>query len=274
MLEQLTALHNEIKGKKPLVHCLTNHITINDCANILLALGGKPIMAEHPSEVRDITISADALAVNLGNISDLRMKAMLISGRTARKEGIPIAIDMTGIAASSFRLDFAVKFIRDIKPQLIKGNISEIKALFTGVSTERGVDASTEDKEMNPLEIAKLAFSLAQEYDAVILVSGEIDVVADKEKAVCLQNGDKLLAAVTGTGCMQTVLTAACISGGDVFTGAVLGATLLAVSGEIAAQTAGGPASFRTGLFDVLYKLTNQDIADYFTMTEVYCDEV
>ena len=274
MLEELIALRQKIKDVKPLVHCLTNHITINDCANILLAMGAKPIMAEHPLEVSGITASADALAVNLGNISDLRMKSMLISGRTAKKENIPITIDLTGIAASSFRLDFAVRFIKETSPHLIKGNVSEIKTLFTGVSTGRGVDASVEDKEMNPLEIAKLAFFLANEYNAVILVSGEVDVVANKEKAVCLQNGDKMLANITGTGCMQTVLAAACTSNGNVFSGAVLGATLLAISGEIAAQSAKGPASFKTGLFDVLYLLTSQDIADYFTMTEVHHDEV
>ena len=274
MLERIISLYQQIKNNKPLVHCLTNHITINDCANILLAAGAKPIMAEHPSEVGSITASADALAVNLGNISDLRMKSMLISGRIARKQNIPITIDLTGIAASPFRLDFAAKFIKEAAPQLIKGNISEIKTLFTGVSTGRGVDASTEDKEMNPLEVAKLAFFLANEYNAVILASGEIDVIADKDKAVCLQNGDKMLANITGTGCMQTVLASACTSTGDVFSGAVLGATLLAISGEIAAQSAKGPAAFKIGLFDVLYKLASQDIADYFTMTEVYRDEV
>ena len=111
MVNNIVNLKNQIQKKAPLIHCLTNHITINDCANIILAIGGKPIMAEHREEVSEITNSSSSLVINLGNITDERMESILISGKAAKQNNIPIILDPVGVGCSSFRLSFAKKNI-------------------------------------------------------------------------------------------------------------------------------------------------------------------
>ena len=135
---------NSVREKKPLVHCITNPISINQCANAVLAVGAKPIMAEHPKEVEEITNVADALVLNLGNITDARMESMLISAKTASENNIPFVVDAVGISCSALRRDYIKRIIK-YKPKVIKGNYSEIKALYDSEYKSAGVDADFED---------------------------------------------------------------------------------------------------------------------------------
>ena len=255
MLANIWTLREKITQTNPLVHCLTNHITINDCANALLAVGARPIMAEHPGEVEWITNGASALAVNLGNINNSRMQAILLSGQAALQRKIPSIIDLVGVGCSELRLTFAEKFIKHCKPTVIKGNISEIKALLSGEQVS-GVDISMRDSQLSLTEIAKIAGQAAEKYQAVFLISGKTDVVADKHAVYLLDNGHPFLSMLTGTGCVLNVLCAAFMSGGSILNGVIAATSFFSVCGEVAAVAAKGPASFKTLLFDELYTMT------------------
>ena len=130
-----------LRERAPLIHCITNPISINQCANAILALGGRPIMAEHPREVEEITATASALMLNLGNITDVRMDAMRLAARTAAARGIPILLDAVGVACSQLRRDYVCELLSDVTPTVIKGNYSEINALCCADYRASGVDA-------------------------------------------------------------------------------------------------------------------------------------
>ena len=130
-----------VRQDQPLIHCITNPISINQCANAILAVGGRPMMAEHPKEVAEITRTASALMLNLGNITDVRMQSIGISAETAKRAGIPILLDAVGIACSRLRRDYMHELLSKVTPAVIKGNYSEINALHEDNYCASGVDA-------------------------------------------------------------------------------------------------------------------------------------
>ena len=105
MSENLTPVLRAIRDRAPLIHAITNPISITQCANAVLALGARPIMAEHPREVEEITATAAALLLNLGNITDVRMEAMERAAEAAGKNGVPVVLDAVGVACSRMRRD-------------------------------------------------------------------------------------------------------------------------------------------------------------------------
>ena len=138
-----------LKQTNNLIHCITNPISINDCANLILALGAKPIMACHPDEVDDITCHSAALALNLGNFDDIRAKSMMISAKCAKENKIPFILDLVGVACSTLRLNYAKELVSLYCPTVIKGNISECKAFYGMTSHAHGVDADIQDEEIS-----------------------------------------------------------------------------------------------------------------------------
>lgn len=262
-IDDLLAIRHRVREKQPVIHCLTNHISIGDCANALLAVFAWPIMAEYPPEVSGITAGSDALCVNLGNISAARMQAMMLSGKTARERRIPCVIDLVGVACSPPRLDFARDFVRECRPGVIKGNASELRAFGGLPSHARGVDAGDEDRttEHTLAENAAFLGRLAEETGAVVAATGAIDLVADGKDAYALRNGCPMLSRITGTGCMLGALTAGFLSGGDLLGGVLLAFGYLGVCGELA-RTEKGPASFHTELMDLLYRVTDDQLRE------------
>lgn len=263
MINRLAALKRQIKQNRPLIHCITNPISINDCANAVLALGARPIMAEHPKEVCAITKTAQALAVNLGNITDARMESILLAGETAAAQHIPHIIDAVGVTCSPLRMELARDYIRECKPWIIKGNSSEIKALAGGTVCASGIDAADGDKVTpgNLAVWADLAKNYALETGAVILATGKIDLICTAEKAYAVQNGCVMLSELTGTGCMLNVITASFLAGKDALAAAVLGAAVLGIAGELA-QTPKGTGTFRQNLLDALYTMTEDTLRE------------
>lgn len=258
MRNSMMTLRKQIRSNSPLIHCITNPISINDCANIILAVGAKPIMAEHPREVRQITGGADALLLNLGNITDVRMKSMPLAAEAAREKGIPIVLDLVGVACSDMRLSFAAELTERYHPQIIKGNRSELAALWEGRLTARGVDA---DGVVPASEVlAVKARKMAKRWNATVLLTGPADVISTEERTLLCRNGHPMLGELTGTGCMLGALTATYASGGDPFVGAVLAAVIEGVAGEAAAETAKGIGSFRAEFFDALYSMSDDEL--------------
>ena len=282
LLSQLEPILTYIQQEAPLIHCITNPISINDCANILLAIGARPIMAEHPDEVAEITAIAKGLALNLGNITDARMASMKISAGAAKDKGIPFVLDLVGLSCSRLRQKYAKELLQIAVPDIIKGNISELRTLL-GLPTTPGMGVEAGQKEMvtqeNALEYAKLFQKQAKEYHTVLLATGPIDLVVSSEEAYIIANGSNALASITGTGCMNNVLAGACLAGVHGISSQATNNTLAAILSCLLLGIAGeniqdiylnqGPGSFHYSLMDSISKLTPQTIAKQCNITKL-----
>lgn len=233
---------NSIRSNAPLIHCITNPISINDCANAVLAVGAKPIMAEHPKEVAKITSMASVLAVNLGNITDARINSIMISGKTSLENNIPSVIDAVGVTCSDIRLELAKEYINVCRPAVIKGNISEIKVLNGLSSDAAGIDVSDKDTFSSDNEVkmkytGELVKELAKKTNSVVVATGVVDTISDGCEVYYIQNGCEMMSSITGTGCMLNVLIASYISAGKytdtkILDNAICATALLGIAGE------------------------------------------
>lgn len=263
MTEKLLRLRERTKGMRPLVHCITNPISIHSCANVILAAGGRPIMAEHPEETEEITEHAASLVLNLGNITDVRMTSMERSLAVARREGIPVLLDLVGVSCSRLRLQFARRLLEQGGCSVIKGNMSELLALAGQTSHSVGVDAGEADAltQENLRERAGLFGELASQTGAVVLVTGAKDLIVGEGRALLGENGTPLLAGITGTGCMAGALAGLYLSAGAPVEAALLAVTVLGTAGEAAALQAKGPGSFQAELLDALWGMSDLELA-------------
>lgn len=286
------SIRSKVKECHPLIHCITNPISIHQCANAILAVGARPMMAEHPKEVQEITESADALLLNLGNITDARMESMLISARTAKRKGIPIVLDAVGAACSTLRRSFARELMKTVSPTVIKGNYSEINALYHEEYHSAGVDA---DASLEQAFVSRTAIALAEAKRTVILASGKTDIITDGERLVYGYNGTPQLATVTGTGCMLGALCAVYLPGVvkmDTMRQSQIGITsttdavrnsvtknvaamdavitacaVLGICGKLS-ETEQGSGSFMTNLMNALSVRKDADIEKYLDVEE------
>lgn len=263
-------IRESVRRQSPLIHCITNPISIQQCANAVLAVGARPIMAEHPKEVREITETADALLLNLGNITDVRMEAMLISAETAKSAGIPVILDAVGIACSSLRRTFAGKLTDLAMPTVIKGNYSEIKALDQQSYRSSGVDA---DSSLDREGLSSTTIRLARRYHTVILASGKEDIITDGRRLVYIKNGVRQLSAVTGTGCMLGALCAAYLSVQPDWNAAAAACAVLGICGQLA-ETQKGNGSFLVNLFDALSTVEDREIEALLDMEEIVLENI
>ncbi len=263
MSNDLSAVVQRTIEKGPLVHAITNSITINDCANIILAGGGRPTMAESPEEVEEITACADALVLNLGNPSPEKIKAMLLAGREANRQGIPVVFDPVGVGASRFRMKAAADLLGNIRLSIIRGNASELRYLAQGQKSTSGVDAGKDDRvtEQNLSEWITQLQGLSARWGAVTVVSGEWDVVADASHSCILHNGHSMMRKITGSGCMLSALMGTYCGGNpdDPFAAAVAASGVMGISGERAYRNVqkqgGGTSSFRIALIDAVSQI-------------------
>lgn len=267
MFKEICQIRAAVQQEAPLIHCITNPISIHDCANVVLAAGGRPMMAEHPEEVEEITATAGALALNLGNITDARKASILIAEKAAMARKIPVILDMVGIGCSHFRRDITEEFLGQRVPEaplILKGNMSELKALAGSGCSVSGVDVDPKDvlSEANLEETVRLAKTAAKTYGAVVLASGKTDLVTDGEQVYLIDNGCEMMGRITGTGCMLNVLTAAYMSAGRPMAAAVAACVVLGISGEIAAGQCRGTGSFQTAFLDALFCMTDEDIRE------------
>ena len=259
--QKFSSARKEVCQKSPLIHCITHPIVINDCANAVLALGGRPIMAEHPKEVFHIASMADALTVSLGNITDARAQSMMIAGK--QKAAV---FDLVGITCSSFRMDLARQFIKECPPAIIKGNASEIRAIAGCSFQDSGIDVSAKDavtKEnlSSQMEMADILRHCAKHFHTVVLATGEVDMAASWESnsVYLIENGSPLMAKITGTGCMLTSIAGVYMAVSDPLTAALLAAVTLGTAGEIAAQSKDtlGLGTYHVRLLDALSLMTD-----------------
>lgn len=259
--QKVVELLNRLKNKKPLIHNITNYVTVNDCANILLAIGASPIMADDLKEAADITSIASALVINIGTLNERTIESMIASGKKANELNIPVVLDPVGAGASSFRNETTKRILEEIKISVLRGNMSEIK-FIAGLECEtKGVDASESDLKSDSDEGIIVARSLAKRFNCTVAITGVYDIVSDGEKSLTIENGTKMLSNVTGTGCMTTALVGgylgACETKEDLFIAAVSGIVSMGICGEIAEERAGniGLGSFHMAIIDAVSNL-------------------
>ena len=261
----MEALIHRVRGKNPLVHCITNYVTAGDCANMLLACGGSPIMADDLAEAAAITAGCDALVLNLGTPHAGTLPAMAAAGKQANQLGHPVVLDPVGVGASPFRRGAAEQLFREVQFSLIRGNISEVKDLLNIRSQGKGVDAGALDavtEETIPEGIA-LAQQLWAQTGAAVAITGVIDLVADGEGAYVIRGGHPMLSRITGSGCMLSAVCGAFLAAcPDKPAMAAAGAvSSMGLCGEIAAarlREGEGTGSFRTYLMDAMSLLDDQ----------------
>lgn len=231
-----------------LIHCITNPISINQVANAILALGARPVMAEHPQEAEEITSTASSLLLNLGNITDVRMESMKISLKTAGSRGIPVTLDVCGAACSSLRKAFIRELLSEGRITVIKGNFSEILALTDDNYSASGVDAEYNTDEER---IRSAVLSLAEDTGAIVVATGRKDLVGSAGTITEVTGGSDQLSSVTGTGCMSGAVIATFLAR-EVSADSVISACRYFKRCGEEAETAEGPGTFMAGLMDCL----------------------
>ena len=257
-----------VRECSPLIQCITNFVTVNDCANILLAAGASPTMAQDIREVEEAVTGTNGLVCNLGAI-DL-LDSMILAGKRANALGIPVVLDPVAAGGTTLRRQLSAKLLGEVHFSAIRGNASEIRALAGQMSRGSGVDVADWDA-ITPENLSKsveLISALAQKTVAVIAVSGVIDVVSDGTKTVLLHNGCATMARITGSGCMLTTLIGGfCAATPEhSFEATCAAMATMGVCGEKAEekrlQNKTGNATFRTDLIDAVFNLTEQELKE------------
>ncbi len=243
-----------IEEQNPLVHHITNTVTINDCANVTLAIGASPVMATSVAEVEQMVSLADALVVNFGTIQVESFTAMILAGKAANKKGIPVIFDPVGVGSTAYRKAKAKEFLSEVKIAVIRGNASEMNALIGGTARTRGVDSGESSMPMK-----ELAVNAAKLFSCVAVVSGKIDTISTGHKTIQIENGHSWLKSITGTGCMATSLIG-CFAGitDDYFLASIAGMSAMGVAGEKAKrhlQVGEGIGTYRVKLMDEIFNM-------------------
>ena len=266
------ALFDRVRETSPLVHCISNLVSANDCANIVLAAGASPIMADDPEEVEEITALSRALCLSLGTPNPRKAEAMVKAGRTAARLGLPVVFDPVGVGASQFRQSIAAEVLREVPVAVLRCNASELQALSGLAQVSRGVDAG---KTLPSETLRPLAEQFAAQHHCVAAVTGAEDIVTDGKTTHILRNGTPLLRRVTGAGCMLSVLTAAFVGANPDRPLAAAAAAVCAMGlcGETAAARLTGEegtGTLRMYLMDAVSNLTGEQL-DQGANDELYC---
>ena len=263
-----TAFEN-LRQKAPLIHNITNYVTVNDCANMVLACGASPIMADDLGEVEEITALCAGLNINIGTLNSRTIDSMLLAGRTANRLGHPVVLDPVGAGASRLRTGTALRLLEEVQFAVIRGNISEIRTLASGAGTTKGVDADVADRvtEENLDAAVRFAKGFASRTGAVIAITGAIDIVADRDTAYCIRNGDAMMSSITGTGCQLSALTAAFVTAnpGRTLEAAAAAVCAMGLAGEVAHRRLtplDGNATYRNYIIDAIYNMTPQQLEE------------
>ena len=269
MSDTYAAMLNKVREDKPLVHHITNYVTVNDCANITLSVGASPVMADAIDEAADIAAIAGSLVLNMGTLNERTIPSMIAAGKSANAKGIPVVFDPVGAGASKLRNDTAARLIGEVKISVLRGNISEIR-FVAGLSSEtKGVDASESDLA-DAGSAGQIAEGLAKKLGCVVVVSGAVDTISDGNKTIHIENGHPMLGNLTGTGCMcSSLIGSFCgAAANELFSAAVAAMLFMGIAGELAFEKAGrlGNGSFRVALHDAVSRMdaeTLQKLARY-----------
>jgi hydroxyethylthiazole kinase len=253
---RLTSVLEQVRLQQPVVHAITNTVTAGDVADVLRAIGARPIMAVAVEEVEEILSRADALVLNLGTPTPERVKAMVLAGHQANSLGKPVIFDPVGVTASRFRFDSAQRILTELRLAVIKGNRAEIGRLAGMEGELRGLDAIA-----GPTDLLAAASSLSLQRGAVIAVSGEQDLIVGDGQVLMVANGHPLMGRITGTGCMLAAAIAAFTAvEPDAMVATVAAVACFGLAGERAGHQGVGPGGFKSALIDSIHALTAEQM--------------
>lgn len=243
-----------VAAARPLIHHITSAVVANDVANVTLALGALPVMAEAAVEVAAVSAAAQALVLNFGMLTPAKFAAMLVAGRAAARSDVPIVLDPVGVGTTPFRTESAIRLLAELPVAVVRGNRGEIGALGGGGAL-RGVEA------VGVEEPRAVATAAARQFGVVVAVTGAVDVVVDARHVYTIANGDPLMARITGTGCMASAAVGVALTtGGDAAENAALALALYGLAGERAAVGAPGPGTFRARFLDAVAALATDGV--------------
>lgn len=246
----------QVRSKSPLIHNITNYVVMNNTANALLSIGASPVMAHAKDEVAEMAGIASALVINIGTLDAAWVDSMIIAGKTASAKNTPIILDPVGVGATSYRTKVCKQIIDECKPTIIRGNASEIIALCNSNVKTKGVDST--DSSESALDSAKL---LAQQTNAIVVISGQTDYITDGTNVETVNNGNPMMARVTGMGCTASAMVATFAAiNNNPFKAGVHAMTVMGIAGEIAASKSKGNGSLQVNFLDELYNLSAETI--------------
>ena len=256
-----------VRASSPLIHNITNYVTVNDVANALIACGGSPIMADDPSVAEEITAICSGLNINIGTLNTRTIDAMFRAGRRAQDLGHVLLLDPVGAGASTIRTRTAINLTKTLKFDVIRGNASEIKTLVLGAGTTHGVDADKADavSDDNLAFMVKFVKDYAQTSGAIVALTGAIDLVADPAKCYAIRNGRPEMGRITGTGCMLSAVMAAFVAANpsQKLEAAAAAVCAMGLAGEIGCshlEPHDGNATYRNRIIDALYCMTGEEL--------------
>lgn len=263
----LGARLENVRKTHPLIHNITNYVTVNDVANIILSCGGRPVMSDEPDEAEDIVSSCQGLNINIGTLNTQTVRAMHIAGKKANSLGIPVLLDPVGVNASRLRYNTVNSFLKELELTAICGNITEIKAISDISHKAGGVDAAESDMvtKKNIDTAVSLIRELSAKYHCIIAVTGEIDLVSDSKTTYVIHNGCAEMGSITGTGCQLSGLMTAFIAANpdNVLEACAAAVCTMGLAGENAygqLSECGGNAELKNRIIDEVYNMTSNEL--------------
>jgi len=256
--EKTAELLKRIKEQKPLIHHITNWVTIYDCANIVRAIGALPVMAHAKEEAADMSKISSALVLNIGTLTVELIESMKLAGKAANEKGIPVILDAVGVGATKLRDDKALELLNELKIDIIKGNASEI-AKLAGIQVQtKGVESAKVESDL--IELAK---KLANERKSVVVITGTEDIATDGNDVYICKNGHDMMGRIVGTGCMvASVIASFAAVEKDYAQAAASALVCFGIAGELASRNSTGPGSYKRSFYDEIYNLNETDIHD------------
>jgi hydroxyethylthiazole kinase len=260
---------DNLRSNGALVHNITNYVTVNDVANVILACGASPIMSDDIDDVEDITSICGGLNINIGTLNGRTIPSMLAAGKKANELGHKVLLDPVGAGASRLRTETALKLMKEVKFDVIRGNISEIKTLANGSGTTQGVDADVADAVTEENLDASIAFvkKLAEATGSIVAVTGAIDLVSDGKKCYVIRNGRKEMGKITGTGCQLSGMMTAFLTANpdNTLEAAAAAVCTMGLAGEIGwshMQEGDGNSTYRNRIIDAVYNMTGAQLEE------------
>lgn len=268
-LASITKALYATRQQTPLVHHITNYVTVNDCANATLAMGGSPIMADDVREAEDIVRISAALVLNMGTLNEDAVSAMLAAGAAANAAGKPVIFDPVGAGASALRNQTVQRILENLHITVLRGNISEVRFVAGCAAATKGVDAADADG-MTDTQAAALARQVAQQLHCTVAITGAVDYISDGQRCFALHSGTPALAKVSGTGCMCNSLIASLAGAtSDALVAAIGGVLCMGIAGELAQDHSRGSGSFRVGLIDELSRMDGATLTERAKLHEI-----
>ena len=267
LMEDVAQALENVRAQCPLIHNITNYVTVNDVANIILACGASPIMSDEPDDVTDITSICSSLNINIGTLHKSSIEAMYLAGKRANELGHPILLDPVGAGASALRTNTAVGLMKQLQLTVIRGNISEIKTLANGNGTTKGVDADVTDKVTDDTLDEAILFvkKFAAQSKAIIAVTGAIDLVSDGTRCYVIRNGRPEMGQITGTGCQLSGLMTAFVAANpsNQLDAAAAAVCAMGLAGEIGyshMKDGDGNSTYRNRIIDAIYNMDGDSL--------------